>query len=418
MANNLITPAVIAKEAMRQLENELTFTKLVNRQYKHEFDKRVGDTISIRRPVKFETNTGFDITSQIQDVEEGVDNLKLQYERNVSWAFSSRDLTLTVDEYSDRYIRPAMITMAQSVDQLGMLLYRDIPNEVGTRNTPPSNFAAMAAAAQRLEELSIKGDINAIVDSAARWAMGSSNSALYMQDVARDAFRKGDLGEIASARVFSSQNVLKHTPGAATGTPLINGVSQNVTYAAAGVTLTDGRVFKSAQSLVTDGWTNSTTGILKAGDVFTIAGVFAVNQVPGDAVLNKSVLSFLQQFTVLEDANSGATTGPATLKIAPAIIIDGPQQTVSAAPADNAAITVRNSAGMMNLMFSPEAFTLVTVPLALPDSATWKQRVTHNGLSMTIMKGMDILTRREIVRVDMLFGWRTTNPMAAVRLAG
>jgi len=121
-----------------------------------------------------------------------------------------------------------------------------------------------------------------------------------------------------------------HTVGVATGTPLVNGATQETTYAASGDTWT--------QTIVTDGWTNSTTDILLAGDVITIAGCNSVNR------KTRQDTGDLQTFVVTADANSGASTGPATLTISPPIIISGPYQTVAASPANNAAITVKTGA--------------------------------------------------------------------------
>ena len=170
------------------------------------------------------------------------------------------------------------------------------------------------------------------------------------------------MGRVANFDTYSTQNVQNHTVGVATGTPRVNGANQNVTYA--------NSTGQPSQTLVTDGWTNSTTGILKAGDVFTIAGVKAVNPVPGEGTTGKMVMPYLQQFTVLNDANSGASSGPATLTISPAIITEGPFQTVGAAPADNAVITVLGSGGKaypQNMGFHKNAFALVNVPLDMPD---------------------------------------------------
>jgi hypothetical protein len=217
---------------------------------------------------------------------------------------------------------------------------------------------------------------------------------------------------------YSAQNVPNHTVGVATGTPLVNGGSQNVTYAnAISGTISGG----TSQTLVTDGWTNSTTGIVKKGDVFTIAGVFAVNPGPGEGATGKIVMPYLQQFTVLADANSGGSTGPATVTISPAIIISGPQQTVSAAPADNAAITVLgtgNTAYPQNIGFHKNAFALVTVPLEMPDGAAFKARESHNGLSMRVVKDYDIDNDTDIIRLDILYGVKSLSPELAARLWG
>ena len=412
MANALITPSIIAKEALVQLENNLGMANNVHREYKKEFVK-VGDTVSIRKPVKFYAADG--ATRVNQDVEEANTSITVDKQKHVSWKFSSKDLTLTVEDYSERYIKPAMIALANTIDRNGHDLYYNVWNHVGTPGTTPANFAAMAAAAQRMDEMAVSTDMRkAMLNPAAGYAIAGTAQALYMNGVNTQAYRKGSIGEIAGLETFRSQNIASHTVGAYGGTPLVNGASQNVTYAASKST--------NSQSLVTDGWTNSTTGILKAGDVITIAGVYAMNPVPGEGTTGKIQMPYLQEFTVLADVDSGASTGPATLTISPAIITSGPYQTVSAAPADNAAITVKtgtaSTAYPQNLAFHKNAFALVTCPLELPDGVSFKARESHKGLSVRVVKQYSIDADDDIIRLDVLYGWKSIYPDLAVRITG
>ena len=123
MANSVLNPSVIAKESLMQLKNNTVMGNLVHREYKKEF-KKVGDTVSIRKPVKFVTSDG--ATRVNQDVEEGNTSVTINSRKHVSWNFSTQDLTLSIEEYSKRYIEPAMITLAQTLDQGGFGLYKDV----------------------------------------------------------------------------------------------------------------------------------------------------------------------------------------------------------------------------------------------------------------------------------------------------
>lgn len=412
MANSLITPSIIAKEALVQLENNLGMANNVHREYKKEFVK-VGDTVSIRKPVKFYAADGK--TRVNQNVEEANTSITVDKQKHVSWKFSSKDLTLTVEDYSERYIKPAMIALANTIDRNGHDQYKNIWNLVGTPGTTPSNFAAMAAAAQRMDEMAVSSDMRrAMLNPAAGYAIAGSATALYMNSVNQQAYRKGSIGEIAGLETFRSQNVVSHTVGDHGGTPLVNGADQDSDYADVKNT--------NSQSLVTDGWTNSTTGVLKAGDVITIAGVYAMNPVPGEGTTGKLQMPYLQEFTVLADADSGASTGPATLTISPAIITSGPYQTVSAAPADDAEITVKTgtaeTAYPQNLAFHKNAFALVTCPLELPDGVEFKARETHKGLSVRVVKQYSIDDDDDIIRLDVLYGWKSIYPDLAVRITG
>ena len=412
MPNTLITPSLIAKEALMQLENSLVFANQVHREYAKEFRGGQGSTVSIRRPVKFNTTNG--VTLSKQDVEEKSTNIVIDQRKHVGWEFSTQDLTLSIEEYSERYIKPAAITLAQTVDRSIATLYRSVWNAVGTPGTTPSSFLSVAAAAQRMDEMAVEmAERTMAVNPAAAYTIANNQTTLNgVGDVRRTAYEKAKVTEIANFDIYQSQNIVTHTVGVATGTPLVNGASQNVTYANAVGS-------NWSQSLITDGWTNSTANILRAGDVFTIAGVFAVNPVPGEGT--KQVLPYLQQFTVLADATSGATTGPATLTISPPIITSGPFQTVSAVPADNAAITVLGTGGVgypQNLGFHKNAFALVTVPLDMPDGVAFKARESYNGLSMRVIKDYDFTNDTDRIRLDILYGVKAIYPDLACRLVG
>lgn len=414
MANTIVTPSLIAKEALMQLENNLVMANRVHREYKKDFTGGQGSTVSIRRPVKFYTADG--ATRVNQDVEEKTTNIVVDQRKHVSWEFSTQDLTLSIQDYSERYIKPAMITLANTVDRSLMGLYKYAWNSVGTPGTTPASYASVAAAAQRLNEMAVPMDNRSMVlnDAAAFGIMGNQLTLDAVGDMGKTAYEEAMLGRVAKFGTFSSQNVQNHTVGVATGTPLVNGGSQAVTYASAVGT-------NWSQTLNTDGWTNSTTGILKAGDVFTIAGVFAVNPVPGEGATGKTAMPYLQQFTVLADADSGASTGPAALTISPPIITSGPQQTVSAAPADNAAITVLGTGGTaypQNMGFHKNAFALVTCPLEMPDGASFKARESDNGLSVRVVKDYDIDSDKDVIRLDILYGVKAIYPDLASRLWG
>lgn len=411
MPNTLITPSMIAKEALMQLENNLVFANQVHREYVKEFTGGQGSTVSIRRPVKFSTSNG--ATMVTQDVDEKSTNIVVDQRKHVGWEFSTQDLTLSIEEYSERYIKPAAITLAQTIDRSIASLYTSVWNSVGTPGTTPANFAAAAAVAQRLDEMAVDSDRRSLVmNPAARYALAGNQVTLNaVGDVRRSAYENAQIGNIATLDAFSSQNIVNHTVGPLGGTPLVNGGSQAVTYAnAVGATW--------SQSLITDGWTAAAAQRVRAGDVFTIANVFAVNPVPGEGA--KQAMPYLQEFTVLADGSSDAS-GNLTLTISPPIITSGPHQTVSAAPADNAALTFRgtaNTAFPQNLGFHKNAFALVTVPLEMPDGVSFKARETYNGISMRVIKDYDITNDVEKIRLDVLYGRKAIYPDLACRLWG
>lgn len=414
MANSVVKQAnIFAKESLKILENELLMPKLVYQDYTQEFDKningfKVGDTISIKRPSDFTVRTG--ASQSIQDVVEGSTTIQVATQIGVDVSFTSKELTTDIDNsgVTERVLKPAMIQLANNIDQALMNLYKDVPNWAGTPGQVINSFSDFAAGPTRMDELAVLQDNRSgVLSPADYWGMLGSQTALYMQTAASGAYRDGSLGNIGGVSTGMSQNVPTHTVGVATGTPLVNGGSQNVTY--------DSVKDTYQQSLITDGWTNSTTGILKAGDVFTIANVFAVNPV------TKAVLPFLRQFVVKADATSGASTGPATLTISPPIITSGAQQTCSAVPADNAAITVLGTGSTgyrQNMIFHKNAFAFVSVPMEMPPAVYGGSRQSYKGINIRLIPTYNSSTDVAGWRYDVLFGTRAIDPRLAVRLSG
>ena len=387
-----------------QLENSLAMGKCVHRDYRKEFVK-IGESVSIRKPVKFETSDGATLVNQ--DVEEGNTSITIDKRKHVAWKFTMADMTLKIEEYSERYIKPAMITLANTVDADLCGLYSNVWNWVGTPGQQINSFGDLAQAPERLDELAVPQDMrHAVLGPKDHWGMVSNLTGLYIDRAANEAYRKGSLGNVGGLEMYMDQNIRRHTVGAHGGTPLVDGASQNVTYASV----------KSnyQQTLVTDGW--ATSAGLKAGDVFTIDGVFAVNPV------SRETLDFLQQFTLVADVTTNANAANDTnLTISPPIITSGPYQTVSAAPANNAPINYLGTAGAIypqNLVFQKNAFALVTVPIELPDSAGWKSRQTHKGISVRLVKDYNITDDVETIRCDIMYGVKAIYPELAARASG
>lgn len=387
-----------------QLENACVMGGLVHREYKNEFVK-VGSSVSIRKPVKFSVTDG--ATASVQDVEEANTSITVDQRKHVAWKFSTQDLTLTIEQYSERYIKPAMIALANKIDVDVLGLYQKVWNWVGTPGQAVNSFADLALGPQRLDEGAVPSDMRrAVLAPADSWAMVGNLTGLQLQKPSTSAYREGELGRVANLDMYMSQNVQRHTVGTGTGTPLVRGATETVTY---GAVLTSYQ-----QNLNTDGWTAS--AVLKAGDVFTIDGVYAVNPV------SKQTLDFLQQFVIVSDVTANATTTSATtIAISPPIITSGPYQTVSGTPADNATIVYKGTAATVypqNLVFHKNAFALVTVPLEMPDSAGWKARQSHNGYSVRLVKDYDFTNDVEQIRCDVLYGVKAIYPELATRISG
>lgn len=392
MANAIITPTVITREALRLLKNSLVGLNVVNRSYQSDF-KKIGNSLMLRKPNRFSVVEGATATSQ--DVEEAWHPLTVGAQKNVSWEFSSIDLTMSIDEYSQRYIQPAVSALAHNAESMVHSLYYKGYHSSGTPGTTPDSFLALGAAGVVLSDHGAPMDsrcslLNTDATLAIANQVGGFKSGYGVDSKAKSAQEKALIGTFAGFDNYQSQGVKAHTTGARGGTPLVNGGAQGTTYALA----------KAAwsQTLNVDGASNSISGWAKAGDVFTIAGVYSVNPASQEST------GKLQNFTVLADAASNGS-GQLALTISPPIIASGPYKTVTAAPADNAALTFLGSASTayaQNLCFHKDAITFGTIPLVMPDSASWGTTMTEDGLSIRAYKWLDGENDIEKIRLDFL----------------
>ena len=407
MANNFKNTSLVTKIAVKEFLNQLVMGQKVDRQLDSQFQK-VGASIQVRRPVMFESSDGAALGTATA-IEERAATVVLDQRKKVHFEITSQDMTLSVEDMTERYIRPAMEELAQKVETSIANVYSNVGNFTGTPGTTPTTFLTVASTGAVLSKLGVPmGDRCLFVTADASVALSDGLKGVFPESIARKAIEEATVGRYGRFDIYESNSLATHVVGAYGGTPLVNGATQSVTYAVGGDTNT--------QSLITDGWTNSVTDVLLAGDVITIAGVNSVNR------RTRVDTGSLQTFTVIANATSGASTGPATLTISPAMIIDGPYQTVTAAPANNAAITVKTgTAGAsypQNLAFHKNAITLAMAPLDMPEDGASASRESFKGVSIRAVRQYDISADKTIFRFDILYGVKAQNSDFAVRLTG
>lgn len=408
MANTFLTPSVFAQEGLMQLENELVMGNKVHTDHSKEFTM-VGDTINIRRPTQYMgQDDDLDVTSYREDITQGKTTIVMNKTVSIPVDVGAIDATLSFDRVQEDIIRPAVIKMRDRIETELAALYTGAYWFSGTPGTVPATFKSLASVGAIMTDAAVPmADRFAVHGTDASVELADGLKGVYVSQKAKTAFEKAEIGTYGGFDNYTSVHAPTHTVGVATGTPLVNGGSQAVTYATAKDSWT--------QTLNTDGWTNSTTGILKAGDVFTIAGVFAVNPI------SKQSTGRLQTFTVTADADSGATTGPAALTISPPIITSGAYQTVSGAPADNAAITVKTGTGgtsyKQSLLMHPKALALVSRPLKIANGAGVKTSTkSGNRVTISVTEFVNGNTLAHTMRFDMLFGVKLLDPRLIARL--
>lgn len=397
--NSLLNIDMITRELMFQLENALTFTKMVNRNYNDQFAQtgaKIGDTVTIRLPPLFQGRTGRMVN--IESLAEQSVALTLDTQFGVDLDFTSKDLLLSIDDFSDRFLRSAAATIANKIDYDGMQKYADVYNIAGTTGVETNTLATyLDAGATQDEEAVPRDGMRSMVLAPRPQAsiVDALKGLFHSSEQIADQYRQGNMGLAAGYRWSMDQNTARHTNGAYAGTPLVNGAGQ------------------TGSTLVTDGWTSGSSTLNK-GDVFTIANVNAVNP------RSRASTGQLRNFVVT--AQISDTAGAKTIAISPAITIAGPYQTVDAAPADNAAITVNGAAsavGAQNLGFHRDAFVLGAADLPLPQGTHQAARISDDqlGISIRMIWDYDAVNDMFICRTDVLYGWVTARPQLAVRVA-
>lgn len=412
MANALETMDLIAKESLVIAKNEMVMLDRIDRQHSSEFSNDTGDSIRIRKRTRYEAVDGANVTGKIRDIVQGTTTLTLDRFKSVPVALSSTDLTLELDDFNQSITEPAMVELCQQVESDLAGLYKEVYWFTGTAGSTPSTLTDINAMRETLTNAGAPtSDRTAFYTPSAMTQLSDGLKGVFPTGIATRAIESASIGRYALFRdVVESVSLVNHTVGDYGGTPLLNGAGQEVSYEAVRNTGT--------QTLATDGWTASKTGLLLEGDVFTIAGVFAVNP------KTRQKLESLQTFVVRADANSDAG-GLAALTISPAIITSGAFQTVFVADGtvpDGAAISVvsgaANSQHPQHLGLHKDAFTVAFANLVEPMGGARCARETMDNVSVRVVYDYDSLTDTNIIRYDVLYGVLAQNPQFAVRQTG
>jgi hypothetical protein len=400
VANSFLSPTIITREALRVLHANLNFIGSINRQYDKQFANegaspsgKIGPTLTIRNPNQFTVRSG--ATLAVQDVTESSQTLTVSTQKGVDLNLTSSDLTLTIDDFSARYLKPAMARLASEIEKDALSMYKDVYSFVDN-DTNVISFLNFMQAGQKLDE-------NLAPDDNSRVALMSLTHNTKLTDALKGLFnpqaqlgnqyRKGKVANDTAgfSEWFRNSLFTAHTTGTAAKTTgyTVSGASQ----VGAAITVTGG-----------------TTTFLK-GDVVTFAGSNAVHPE------TKADLGYLQTFVITADSGTSATS----LAISPAIVATGATQNVTASPTSTGAV-VKLGAGVsetlqQSLVYHPDAFTFVTADLVdVSKFGAWGSRQVMDGISMRIARQYDIVNDKIPCRMDVLYGYKTIRPQLAARI--
>jgi hypothetical protein len=392
---------MITRKALEILENNLVITRNVNRQYDDSFaveGAKIGSTLRIRLPDRALVTDGAAL--QVQNDNEQFTTLTVASQKHIGVNFTSAEMTMQLDDFAERVLKPRISQLAASIDADVANSFNNIYQSVGTPGTTPGTSLVLLQAQQKLNE-SAAGMMPrcATVNPAANAALVEGMKGLFNPtSTISSQFKNGMMGEgvLGYDEINMSQSIKQFTTGTRT-----NG-------AVNGTVSTQG-----ANTIALDGLGNA--GTLKKGDVFTIAGVFAVNPQTREST------GSLQQFVVTSDVTASAG-GEATVAVSPAIYTpDNALATVNSFPQNDAVVTFLGAAGTgyaQNLVYHKDAITFATADLLLPQGVDLASRQVHNGISMRVVRQYDINNDRMPCRIDVLYGYSVIRPEMAVRLWG
>ena len=411
MANNLLTISKITNEALMVLENELTFTSEVDRNYDDQFavvGAKIGNTVNVRKPGRFIGTTGPALN--VEDFNETSVPVTLSTQFHVDTQFTTQDLALSLDMFSDRVLKPAIAAIANKIDRDGMSMATlQTANIVGTAGTPPTGLITYLTAGAYLDSEGAPRDgrRSCIVEPFTSATIVDSLKGLFVpSDRIGNQYEKGLMGRDSAGMNWKmDQNVVSQTFGSFAGTAVEN------TTTGTGF-LTSGWASTSTITLTATG-----TVSLNAGDVFQIAGVFAVNPQNRQAYGTNKLRNFVVKTAV------SATDGTMSVVVSPAVITAGQFQNVSIpTTSSTAAITFFNKTGTVspqNIIMHRNAFTLAVADLELPEGVHFAGRASDKeiGLSMRVVRQYTINNDSIPTRLDVLYGWAPLYPELACRVA-
>jgi hypothetical protein len=402
MANSLLTIDMITRKALEILENNLVLTRNVNRQYDDSFaveGAKIGSTLRIRLPDRALVTDGAAL--QVQSDNEQYTTLTVASQKHIGVNFTSAELTLQLDDFAERVLKPRISQLAASIDADVANSFQYIGNSVGTPGTTPATSLVLLQAQQKLNEnAAVMSPRYATVNPAANAGLVEGMKGLFNPtDTISRQFKNGmmGMGVLGFDEINMSQSIKQFTTGSRTAT----GGTTSAAVTSEGATTI----------AITGAGANAT---VKLGDVFTVADCYAVN--PQTRESTGSLFQFVAAATVTLDGS-----GAGNITVVPMYSSSNALATVDSLPGNSKAVTFVGAASSQyaqNLVYHKDAITFATADLMMPQGVDMASRQVHNGISMRIVRQYDINNDRMPCRIDVLYGYSAIRPQMACRLWG
>jgi hypothetical protein len=411
MANSILTPTMITREALRVLHGKTSFIGSVNRQYDDQYGAsgaKIGSSLNIRMPPKYTVRTN--ATLAVQDHVERSTPLSVSSQYGVDVSFTTVDLTLSLDDFSKRFINPAMSQLAAKLEADALsAAYKTVANYVGTTSTSMTYLQFQQAGASITNNLAPYSDRTTVLRTLDRVNFSDAVKGLFQSsDNIAEQYKEGIVGRTGGFDVYENTFIPSHTRGSLAGSPLTTGATIGVS--------TTANVWASQTSLTIDTATSATT--LAAGDVVTVSGIYEVH--PETKVNTGSLKKFVVQsaITLTTLANTyTATVVPAMIygvgNAFQNCVLSGISDT------DNNTVTafgVASTSYGQSLAYHKDAFVFATADLVdVSNFGAWGARQSMDGISMRIAKQYAIASDTVPCRIDVLWGFAPLYPELAVR---
>jgi len=390
MASNILTDVKITRAALAILHQKLNFISTINRQYDDSFAKsgaKIGDSLKIRMPNQYTVTTGK--TLDVQDTVESSQTLTVATQKGVHTTFSSAELTLSLDDFSDRILEPAMATLAAAIEADAMTMFKDVYNSVyGSGITYADVLAGRVLMQRGLAPLNNRTANMTPQDMAD--LVADTKTLFNDQAQLSKQYKEGYMGRAAGFDFMENTLWPNFTTGGENGSYVVN-TSTGITSGSATVAVTGG------------------SGTLVAGDVITIDGVYSVHPE------TKTSTGVLQQFVVTA-AYSG---GNGNITVSPTPVTSGATQNVTIVSAGaSKAVAVGGTASTAyttSLLYQQDAFTFVTADLVMPQGVDMARREVMDGISLRLVRDYDINNDMFPCRIECLYGYKTLRPQFATR---
>ena len=355
MANFNYSVKQIARETLPHLIDNLVFPNLVYRDSIPGNAAKLGDTVSVRCPVRLTANE-FDPDTGVtpENLQKDTVDVKLDHLATVDMQVGAIEAACDFDSVVKMFIEPAAAALAEKINAEGLALYRDIPTIAGTPGTTPDDLDDIAAAAYALDIQKVPSERRCAVWSPLAASKLKQVPAIVNADKcgSSTALRTGSIGQVLGIENYMSQAVCVHTnDDAGTVTPDTRADLKHLSF-------TGGEE-------------------AKVGDILQIGSKY----VPVTKV-EDGVIVFDKDVTIGENDTVAILSGFSN-----------------------------------NLIFHPNAFAFVTRPLQAP-AGVESYVTSYNGIALRVVRGYDITYKREILSMDVLYAFKTIYPELAVRYLG